>query len=37
MDIVVDGPAWLLASESDARFPLAHLYVITPEAVAPIE
>ena len=34
MDIAADGSVWLLASKSDARFPLAHVYVITPEAVA---
>ena len=34
MDIAADGSVWMLASESDARFPLAHVYVITPEAVA---
>jgi hypothetical protein len=34
MDIAADGSVWLLAKESDARFPVAHVYVITPEAVA---
>jgi hypothetical protein len=37
MDIAADGSVWLLASTSDARFPLAHVYVITPEAVAATE
>jgi hypothetical protein len=37
MDIAADGSVWMLASKSDARFPLAHLYVITPEAVAAAE
>ena len=34
MDIAADGSVWMLASKSDARFPLAHVYVITPEAAA---
>ena len=34
MDIAPDGSVWLLAKESDASFPVAHVYVITPEAVA---
>jgi len=34
MDIAADGSVWLLASKSDARYPLAHVFVITPEAVA---
>ena len=34
MDIAPDGSVWLLASRSDARYPLAHYYVITPKAVA---
>jgi hypothetical protein len=37
MDTAADGSVWLLASKSDARFPLAHVYVITPEAVAATE
>ena len=37
MDIAADGSVWMLASKSDARFPLAHVYVITPEAVAATE
>jgi hypothetical protein len=37
MDITTDGSVWLLASRSDARFPLARVYVITPEAVAAAE
>ena len=38
MDIAADGSVWMLASQSGARFPLvAHLYVITPEAVAASE
>jgi len=35
--IAADGSVWLLASKSDARYPLAHVYVITPEAVAGTE
>jgi hypothetical protein len=37
MDIAADGSVWLLASKSGAQFPLANVYVITPEAVAAIE
>ena len=40
MDIAPDGSVWLLAKESDesgARYPVAHTYVITPEAVAASE
>ena len=37
MDIAADGSVWLLASKSDARFPLARTYVITPKALAATE
>jgi hypothetical protein len=37
MDIAADGSVWLQASKSDAWFPTARTYVITPEAVAATE
>jgi hypothetical protein len=37
MDIAADGTVWLLAAESGATYPLLHLYVITPEAIAGTE
>jgi len=37
MDIAADGSIWLLATESDARYPTLHTYVISPEAVVATE
>ena len=37
VEIGADGTVWLLAIESDARYPILHTYVITLEAVAAAE
>jgi len=37
MDIATDRSVWVLATESDGRYPMLRPYVITPEAVAEAE